>query len=91
MKADAGWAMGCAVLALGFLGVFTEPLLADPATSVANESCTAQCQTVLGDCKQLCEEVGSGEMRDYKGAVGQQTGACADKCAADFQLCRKDC
>lgn len=91
MKTDTGWAMGCAVLVLGFLSVFIEPLLADPATSDANESCTAQCQTVLDDCKQLCEEVGTGDLPNYKGAVDQQPGACVQRCVDYFELCRKDC
>lgn len=91
MKTNASSATAATMIAVGLLGGLVQPLLADTATSVTNESCLAQCQVVLDDCKQLCAEVTSGTKENYKGAPGQQDGACLDRCEADFALCQKDC
>jgi hypothetical protein len=89
MKARVVWTHSGAVLALGLLSSFSRAAMTEPATPEA--SCKAQCQVVLGDCKQLCAELGSGKISDYKGASDEERGGCLEKCEADLEVCRANC
>jgi len=89
MRANPGWTLGCALVALGSLASFVRTPLAEPATP--ETSCEEQCEAVLHDCKQLCIELASAKMGDYKGASGEQSGSCFEKCQADIEVCRSNC